>query len=89
MICDGDSKAYNAVWDIYGSCDDCSKWENMAKTTNEYKKWVASDAHDKWKTDHDFGKADCPRVMKLDCIGHDQKRAGTALRELRKKLLEN
>ena len=85
MICDGDSKAYNAVWDIYGSCDDCSKWENMAKTSNEYKKWVASDAHDKWKTDHDFGKADCPRVMKLDCIGHVQKRAGTALRELRKK----
>lgn len=85
MICDGDSKAYNAVWDIYGSCDDCSKWENMAKTSNEYKKWVASDAHDKWKTDHDFGKADCPRVMKLDCIGDVQKRAGTALRELRKK----
>ena len=85
MICDGDSKAYNGVWDIYGSCDDCSKWENMAKKSNEYKKWVASDAYEKWKDDHDVGKADCPRVMKLDCIGHVQKRAGTALRELRKK----
>ena len=53
--------------------------------SNEYKKWVASDAHEKWKDDHDLRKADCPRVMKLDCIGHVQKRAGTALRELRKK----
>ena len=85
MICDGDSKAYNGVWDIYGSCDDCNKWENMDKKSNEYKKWVASDAHEKWKANHDLGKADCPRVMKLDCIGHVQKRAGTALRELRKK----
>ena len=29
MICDSDSKAYDGVWDIYGSCDNCNKWENM------------------------------------------------------------
>lgn len=85
MVCDGDSKAYNTVWDVYGCCDDCSKWETMDKKSNAYKKWVSSDDHKKWKSDHELGTVDCPRVMKLDCIGHVQKRAGTALREFRKK----
>ena len=85
MVCDGDSKAYNNVWDVYGACEDCNKWENIDKKTNEYKKWVESLAHEKWKSDHELGKADCARVMKLDCIGHVQKRMEKALRELRKK----
>ena len=38
VICDGDRKAYNGVWDIYGSCDDCNKWENMDKKSNQCKK---------------------------------------------------
>ena len=45
MVCDGDSKAYNSVWDVYGWCEDCSKWERMNKKSNEYKKWFDSDAH--------------------------------------------
>lgn len=85
MVCDGDSKAYNSVWDVYGCCEDCSKWEQMNKKSNEYKKWVDSDAHEQWKLDHELGQSNCPRVMKLDCIGNVQKRAGTALREFRKK----
>ena len=85
MVSDGDSKAYNNVWDVYGACEDCNKWENIDKKTNEYKKWVEFLAHEKWKSDHELGKADCARVMKLDCIGHVQKRMGKALRELRKK----
>ena len=31
MACDGDSKAYNDVWDVYGICGDCEKFENMKK----------------------------------------------------------
>ena len=57
----------------------------MDKNSNQYKEWVDSDAHEKWKSDHELGHANCPRVMKLNCIGHVQERAGTALRELRKK----
>ena len=81
MVCDGDSKAYNNVCDVYGCCEDCNKWERMDKKTNEYKKWVDSLAHEKWKSDHELSHANCPRVMKLDCIGHVQKRVGTALHE--------
>ena len=40
---------------------------------------------EKWKSDHELGHANCPRVMKLDCIGHVQKKAGIALHEFRKK----
>ena len=85
MVCDGDSKAYNNVWDTYGCCHDCNKWEYMDKKSTEHKKWVESLAHNKWKLDHEQGRVDCPRVMKLDCIGHMQKRAGTAIREFRKR----
>ena len=85
MICDGDSKAYGSIWDTYGSCKECEKWENTKKSTKEYKEWAASANYKKWKESHDSGKADCCRVMKLDCIGHVQKRMGTHLRDIRKK----
>ena len=29
MICDGDSKSYNAIWSVYGACDTCHKYEAM------------------------------------------------------------
>ena len=85
IVCDGDSKAYNSVWDTYGCCDDCSKYENMNKQCKEYKKWLSSSAYNKWKDSHDSGEIECARVMKLDCIGHVQKRMGSHLRDLRKK----
>ena len=25
MICDGDSKSYNAIWIVYGACDNLTK----------------------------------------------------------------
>jgi hypothetical protein len=84
MICDGDSKAYGSIWDTYGCCDDCEKWEKMDKRSAEYKKWRESKAYEVWKESHESGKAECARVSKLDCIGHVQKRMGTHLRELRK-----
>lgn len=38
MITDGDSKAYSAVWDVYGLCDTCRKYESMSET-EAYKTW--------------------------------------------------
>lgn len=29
MLCDGDSKAYLAVWDVYGSCKTCNTYERI------------------------------------------------------------
>jgi hypothetical protein len=26
MVCDGDSKAYHSVWDVYGCCETCEKY---------------------------------------------------------------
>ena len=34
MVCDGANKAFNNVWDVYGCCDDCNKWERMDKKSN-------------------------------------------------------
>ena len=86
MISDGDSKAYGSIWDTYGCCGDCEKWENTDKRSAEYKKWRESKAHKEWKESHDSGMANCSRVRKLDCVRHVQKRMGTHLRELRKKI---
>lgn len=36
MISDGDSKAYNAVWNIYGACDTCHHYKNLKNTDQEY-----------------------------------------------------
>ena len=85
MVSDGDSKAYAAVWDTYGCCDTCEKYENMDRQSKDYQEWVNSDAYQEWKTNHEEESAECNRVVKLDCIGHVQKRLGTALRELKKR----
>ena len=57
----------------------------MDRQSKEYGKWVESKAYMKWKKDHEEENVVCHRVKKLDCIGHVQKRLGTALRELKKK----
>ena len=79
MITDGDSKAYSAVWDFYGVCDTCRKYENMKEAEEEYQKWRKSEDFTTWEQEHLDGTADCDRVIKLDCIGHVQKRLGKAL----------
>ena len=38
MVCDGESKAYNSVWDVYGCCKTCEKYENMDRQSKEYEK---------------------------------------------------
>lgn len=48
MVCDGDSTTYS-VWDVYNCCEDCNKWKQMDKKSNLYKKWLDSEAHEKWK----------------------------------------
>ncbi|CAB3984028.1 Hypothetical predicted protein [Paramuricea clavata] len=79
MVCDGDSKAYGEVWDIYGVCDDCEKYENMDKQSAEYQKWLKSKAHANWEREHSTSNENCHRVSKLDCVGHVQKRMGKNL----------
>lgn len=58
--------------------------KNAKKSSKEYKAWATSKDYKKWKESHDSGKADCCRVMKLDCIGHVQKRMGTHLWDIRR-----
>ncbi|XP_048583267.1 uncharacterized protein LOC5520998 isoform X1 [Nematostella vectensis] len=45
MVCDGDSRAYNAVWDTYGSCDKCKLYENIARQSKQYKNWLLTEDH--------------------------------------------
>ena len=85
MVCDGDSKACNSVSNVYGCCKTCKKYENMDRQSKEYEKWVNSKAYAKWKKEHEEESVVCHRVKKLDCIGHVQKRLGTALKDLKKK----
>ena len=84
MISDGDSKAYNAIWSIYGACDTCHHYENLQNSDQEYVTWKASEGFEKWEEDHLAGTAGCDRVMKLDCIGHVQKQLWKALYEFQK-----
>ena len=84
MVCDGDSKAHSEVWDVYGVCSDCAKYEKMDKKSAEYQKWANSKAFIRWEDQHDDGSAQCNRVDKLDCIGHVQKRMGKNLLTLQK-----
>ena len=81
MICDGDSKSYNATWSVYGACDTCHKHEAMEQSDKELIAWKNSQEHKTWEEDHLQGKAECERVIKLDCIGQVQKRLGKALYE--------
>ena len=78
-------KSYHEVWDTYGVCDVCDKYERMNKQSAEYKKWLSSKEYQKWKDEHETGAAQCNRVLKLDCVGHVQKRIGKALQEYKKK----
>ena len=85
MVSDGDLKAYNAVWDVYGVCDVCNRYEKMNKKSEEYLAWKNSDNYKTWEDSHMQGTADCCRVIKLDCVGHVQKRLGHALYDLHTK----
>ena len=79
MVYDGDSKAYGEVWDTYGVCKTCAKYENMDKQSLEYKNWLKSKNYATWENYHHNGKTKCSRVNKLDCVGHVQKRMGKNL----------
>lgn len=39
IVSDGNSKVYNSVWDVYGVCSDCDKYELMEKSSPDYIKW--------------------------------------------------
>ena len=59
MVCDGDSKAYVAVWDVYGCCKTCEKYERMARQSKEYETWIKSSEYKKWKKEHGEESAVC------------------------------
>ena len=42
MVCDGDSKAYE-VWGCYGVYNDCTKFDEMDKKSQQYQSCVESD----------------------------------------------
>lgn len=39
MVFDGNLKVYNLVWDVYGVCSDCNKYDWMEKLLFDYIKW--------------------------------------------------
>ena len=84
MISDGDSKSYSSIWNIYGACDTCNRFEQLEPTSKEYISWKASSGYKEWEEGHLQGTVDCNRVIKLDCIGHVQKRLGKALYDFQK-----
>ena len=88
MISDGDSKSYSAIWNYYGACDACNPYESLESTSEEYKTWKASEDYVKWENEHLDGSVDCDRVIKLDCIGHVQKRLRKALYEFQRTALK-
>ena len=88
LISDGDSKSYSAIWNYYGACDICNQYESLESTSEEYKIWKASEDYVKWENEHLDGSVDCDRVIKLDCIGHVQKRLGKALYEFQRTALK-
>lgn len=63
-------------------CSDCNKYDRMEKSSPDYIKWKNSLAYKQWEKDHLSGEVGCHRVVKLDCVGHVQKRMGKALRDV-------
>jgi hypothetical protein len=55
------------MWDVYGCCKNCEKYERMDRQSKEYWKWVKTKAFTKWKKDHEEDSVVCHPVMKLDC----------------------
>lgn len=78
MIC-GDSKSFSAIWNFYGVCDLCNKNEELHKSPKEHEKWQKTKEYKQWDNTQLAETADCNRVIKLDCIGHVQKRLGKSL----------
>ncbi|XP_048590323.1 uncharacterized protein LOC116614896 isoform X3 [Nematostella vectensis] len=85
MVSDGDSKAFNEIWDTYGVCDSCKTHHSLDKSSKEYKEWRDSEEYKKSEDEHALGSTECRRVEKLDCINHVSKRMGKALRTVQEK----
>ena len=79
MISDGNPKPYSSIWNIYEACDTCNRFEALEVTSKEYISWKASDEYKEQEEKHLQGTINCNRVIKLDCIGHVQKRLGKAV----------
>ena len=59
--------------------DLCYKNEELHKSLKEYEQWQKTEEYKEWDNSHITGTADCNRVLKLDCIGHVQKRSASKL----------
>ena len=55
------------MWDVYGVCSDCDKYERMEKSSPGYIKWKKSPEYKNWENDHLSRETECQRVVKLDC----------------------
>ena len=73
MVCDGDSSSYNSIWNTYGSCEHCKRFMSHGKKDGSLN--AINDLTDI----HSDENVVCNRVLKLDCIGHIQKRMGRSL----------
>ena len=62
-----------------------ANWKMLISNRRIKKKWRNPKEYSNCKQVHVRNEAACPRVQKLECIGHVKKRMGTHLRELRNK----
>ena len=86
LVGDGDTKAYLDVWDVYGCCDLCLKWQHLLTKRNspEYEAWTKTADFDEWQAAHDYDST-CKAVLKHDCIQHVAKCFQGKLENLSKK----
>ena len=82
MICDGDSKSYDAVKGTYGMCHDCVLFEK--KSMKDKAKYLETTEGKHYSELHASGEAKCKKVRRADCTNHSEKRLGTALRDYKK-----
>lgn len=86
LVADGDSKCYLDIWDAYGACEQCKKWEHLLtkRNSNEYALWTKTNDFKIWQNAHEEN-TDCKAVFKIDCIQHIGKCFRNKLEDLPKK----
>ena len=86
LVADGDIKCYLDVWNVYGSCDLCMKWEHLLTKRNstEYEEWTKTEDFRIWQNFHN-DDTECKAVFKIDCIQHIGKCFRNKLEDLSKK----
>ena len=65
--CDGDSKSYAAVWNMYGACDTCknNSDSDLQKLAKDYMKWKDTNEFKEWENSHMQGFANYKFQIRL------------------------